>query len=374
MESQNNNQALVELPDMGRHLVLDFVNVEEDLNNYELLDTRIREILSKTQVTIEGHCFKKFEPQGVTSIYLLSESHFSIHTWPERKSCAIDFYHCGDRAPTNLKLAEELICDWLGWENCTSTLLLKRGCMASYLTNDFVDKTEILRNVKLLHRERSDFQEIRVYDTIALGRILVLDGAVQISSISMLDDNYTKDLTDSVVKRDRDYEHVVIIGAGDLIIPAYVLEKFPNVKKVTVAEIDGRVVEVTKKFFSIGEIIEKELSSGRLEIKIMGGAEYMAELLEQGKAGTVGAVVIDCTDYALDENSIAASLFTKKFYSSIHELLEKDGGFSQQITKIFYKEAFTNRVNSSGFNDVDIILSQTPEYGGELPLAVCYKH
>lgn len=39
---------------------------------------------------------KKFEPQGVTVLTLLSESHISIHTWPESGSAAVDVFTCGD--------------------------------------------------------------------------------------------------------------------------------------------------------------------------------------------------------------------------------------------------------------------------------------
>jgi S-adenosylmethionine decarboxylase len=38
----------------------------------------------------------RFEPQGVTVLALLSESHFSIHTYPERGFCAMDMYVCGN--------------------------------------------------------------------------------------------------------------------------------------------------------------------------------------------------------------------------------------------------------------------------------------
>ena len=37
----------------------------------------------------------KFEPQGVTVIALLAESHISIHTWPESNYSAIDIFTCG---------------------------------------------------------------------------------------------------------------------------------------------------------------------------------------------------------------------------------------------------------------------------------------
>jgi len=360
---------------MGNHLILDFNNVTAvDLNNYEELDKKLREVLSHTHVTIEGHTYKKFEPQGVTILYLLSESHFSIHTWPELQCCAIDFYHCGDRSLKNLKIAEEKLCDLFGWFNCTSMMMHKRGSVSSYLTNDFLDKTEVLRNVKLLHREQSTFQEIRVYDTLAMGRILVLDGAVQISTGSLGEnDHYTIDMSRLVLEKEKTYEHVIIIGGGDLPIAAHVLEKYPNVKKLTVCEIDGRVVEVTKKYFSIGEVCQKEIEAGRLEVIIEGGAPYMERLLSQGKEGSVGAVIIDCTDFALDENSIAAELFTPQFYSTINKLLAPGAGFSQQITKPWYKDAFSERAAKGGFSKIDVYMSITPEYGGELPLAYCFK-
>lgn len=50
------------IPDMGNHLILDFVDVDFDLNNYELLDAKLREVLGATSVHIEGSLYKKFEP------------------------------------------------------------------------------------------------------------------------------------------------------------------------------------------------------------------------------------------------------------------------------------------------------------------------
>jgi spermidine synthase len=372
---QDVHNSLIPLPNMGMHLVLDFNNVDVDLDNYEFLNKTMREILAQTKVTIEGETHKKFHPQGVTILYLLSESHFSIHTWPEAKCCAIDFYHCGEKAEKNLKIAEEKICEFFGWDKCSSYLLLKRGQVSSFLANDFLDKTEILRNVKLLHREKSKFQEIRVYDTLAMGRILVLEKAVQICTTSLGEnDHYTIDMTRLAINHEQTYEHVIIIGGGDLPIAAHILEKYPNVKKLTVCEIDDRVVEVTRKYFSIvGDVVNKAIEDGRLEVVIEGGAPYMEGLLKNGKEGTVGGIIIDCTDFELNPDSISAELFTPQFYQHIYRLLKNGSGFSQQITKPYYREAFTERVQKGGFEKIDVFMSITPEYGGELPLAHCFK-
>jgi spermidine synthase len=95
-----------------------------------------------------------------------------------------------------------------------------------------------------------------VYDSECLGRILVLDRVIQIASKRFEDDNYTRDMVEIVVKADKDYDHVVIIGGGDLVIATHLLREYPKIRKVTVCEIDSRVVEVTKRYFSFAEIVD----------------------------------------------------------------------------------------------------------------------
>ena len=40
--------------------------------------------------------FHRFQPQGVSGVVVIAESHLSIHTWPEAGYAAVDFYTCGD--------------------------------------------------------------------------------------------------------------------------------------------------------------------------------------------------------------------------------------------------------------------------------------
>ena len=81
-----------------------------------------------------------------------------------------------------------------------------------------ISKSEIYKNIKFVHREKSAFQDIRVYDTESLGRILVLDHAIQIASKRFEEDNYTKAMMANVVQAGKNYDHVVIVGGGDLVI------------------------------------------------------------------------------------------------------------------------------------------------------------
>ena len=67
---------------------------------------------------------------------MLKHGHLTIHTWPEANACAIDLYSRNEDSVDKIKEIEEFLCDWLGWENCTSTILLGRGKYNRVMVND----------------------------------------------------------------------------------------------------------------------------------------------------------------------------------------------------------------------------------------------
>ena len=92
----------------GRHLILDLYDCDKQLlDNYYALRELIETALRMSNATILRIIGEKFEPQGVTLLALLSESHCSIHTWPEIGYAAIDLYTCGDT--TNSHKAAEFL-------------------------------------------------------------------------------------------------------------------------------------------------------------------------------------------------------------------------------------------------------------------------
>ena len=85
---------------MGKHYLLNLYDCSFVLLNDEQFLIKLLEsaaILSGA--TVIQTIFKKFDPQGVTVICLLAESHISIHTWPEEGKAAVDLYTCGDSNP-----------------------------------------------------------------------------------------------------------------------------------------------------------------------------------------------------------------------------------------------------------------------------------
>lgn len=85
---------------MGKHYFLNLYNCPFDILNNELfLKQVITESAIASKASLQSVVSKQFHPQGVTVLALLSESHISIHTWPEKGTAAIDIYTCGKCRP-----------------------------------------------------------------------------------------------------------------------------------------------------------------------------------------------------------------------------------------------------------------------------------
>ena len=80
----------------SKHLLLDLYKCDyEKLNDESFLRCTLNNAAKLANAKVLNLISNKFEPQGVTAIALLSESHISIHSWPESHYSAIDIFTCG---------------------------------------------------------------------------------------------------------------------------------------------------------------------------------------------------------------------------------------------------------------------------------------
>ena len=80
----------------GKHLLLELYKCDyEKLNDESFLRCALNRAAKLAKATVLDLMSNKFEPQGVTAIALLAESHISIHTWPESNYSAVDIFTCG---------------------------------------------------------------------------------------------------------------------------------------------------------------------------------------------------------------------------------------------------------------------------------------
>ena len=95
----------MEYSTFGRHVAVDTWGVDFDLlNNAEFLQAQMVEAAEACGATVLSVQAKQFDPQGATVLVLLSESHLSIHTYPERGFAALDCYTCGETVDPQLAI------------------------------------------------------------------------------------------------------------------------------------------------------------------------------------------------------------------------------------------------------------------------------
>ncbi len=82
---------------VGKHCILELYDCDQNkLNDEAFIRTTLTFAAKYAGATLLNLITHHFEPQGVTGLALLAESHISIHTWPESGYAAVDVFTCGD--------------------------------------------------------------------------------------------------------------------------------------------------------------------------------------------------------------------------------------------------------------------------------------
>jgi S-adenosylmethionine decarboxylase len=82
---------------VGKHCILELYACDSSrLDDEAFLRDTITTAAKQAGATLLNLITHRFEPQGVTGLALLAESHISIHTWPESGYAAVDVFTCGD--------------------------------------------------------------------------------------------------------------------------------------------------------------------------------------------------------------------------------------------------------------------------------------
>jgi spermidine synthase len=173
--------------------------------------------------------------------------------------------------------------------------------------------------------EKSRYQRIKIFDTIANGRVMVLDDIVQITTRD--ESAYAEMLTHLPLFEHGKAERVMIVGGGDLSIADEAL-KHKAVKEVVLVDIDGRVVELCKEHF--GEINAKAFKDKRLKIEIADAFEYLGRPESRGR---FDLIIADRPDPV----GPGKALFGETFYDRVKAGLKRGGYATFQTGVPFYQ-------------------------------------
>jgi len=161
-----------------------------------------------------------------------------------------------------------------------------------------------------LFRGRSDFQEIAIFENEALGRVLTLDGVVQVTERDEF--VYHEMLTHLPLLAHGAAKQVLIIGGGDGGILREALRH--GIERAVMVEIDGMVIEQCRRHMPA--VCGGAFEDPRTELIVGDGVKFMAETRER-----FDLIVIDSTD----PFGPAEALFGEAFFRNARDRLTERG-------------------------------------------------
>ncbi len=205
---------------------------------------------------------------------------------------------------------------------------------------------------RILYEGKSEYQEILVLENPELGKMLVLDGVVQLDE--KYEFLYHEYLAHVPLHAHPNPEDVLIIGGGDGGTLREVL-KHDSVKRAVLVDIDSQVIEVSKKFFPT---LSSSFEDPRAIVVNEDGYKYIQDYEEE-----FDVVIVDSTDPV----GFAQVLTTEQFFRLVHRALKEDGIYAGQTESIHYHLEMVVKVQKNlqkVFPIVDLYTSVVPIYAG----------
>ncbi|TSB44966.1 spermidine synthase [Alkalicoccobacillus porphyridii] len=221
--------------------------------------------------------------------------------------------------------------------------------MELWYTEKQTERFGITAKIKrTLHTEKTDFQQLDMIETEEFGNMLVLDGMVMTTEKDEF--VYHEMVAHVPLFTHPNPKHVLVVGGGDGGVIREVL-KHPSVEKATLVEIDGKVVEYSKKYLPT---IAGALDDERVDVQIADGFMHIAQ-----SENEYDVIMVDSTEPV----GPAVKLFEKGFYEGISKALNEDGVFVAQTDNPWFQQELIRNV----YKDIKEIFPITRVYTANIP-------
>lgn len=195
----------------------------------------------------------------------------------------------------------------------------------SNFVGELIEETGFYQSLRLdkekpILRKKSKFQTIEVRKSPYYGRILILDGVVQLTERDA--DSYNEMMAHVPMFQHKNPKRVLIIGGGDGYVLSEVL-KHKSVEHVDHVDLDGEVVQVCKEHFSWSEAWKDP----RVKLHVTDGANFV----RTAKSGTYDVIIQDSSDpwtWGEDGEKVvlpSSVLYSEKHFQDMHRILANDG-------------------------------------------------
>jgi spermidine synthase len=206
---------------------------------------------------------------------------------------------------------------------------------------------------RILFRERTEHQDLVIFETPTYGRVLALDDIIQVTEKDEF--VYHEMMTHVPIVAHGRAKTVLIIGGGDGGILREAL-RHKGVKKVTMVEIDRGVVDMCLKYMP--SIPQKAFDDKRTDLVITDGARFVAETKDR-----YDVIIVDSTD-PMGPGEV---LFTEEFYRNCRRCLTAGGVLVNQNGVPFMQPdevTMTYRRRKKSFRVSSFYVAAVPSYYG----------
>lgn len=208
---------------------------------------------------------------------------------------------------------------------------LSHASKPSNSVGEYIAESGFYQSIQLTGDEpvfakKSKFQDISVLKSKHYGKILMLDGVVQLTEKDA--DSYNEMMTHPAMFSHPNPKRVLVIGGGDGYVLSEVL-KHPEVEHVDHVDLDGDVIEACRDHFEWGGAWDDE----RVSLHVADGAAFVKNTTD----GYYDVIVQDSSDpYTWEEESgekidlPSKTLYSDEHFENISRILKNDGIFSFQ--------------------------------------------
>jgi len=205
-----------------------------------------------------------------------------------------------------------------------------------------------------LARVQSEFQDIVIFDSTSHGRVMVLDGVIQITERDEF--AYQEMITHVPLLAHGAAKRVLIIGAGDGGVLRRVLQH-STVEKAVMVEIDGEVIRLCKEHMPM--IAGDAWTNPRGEVIVGDGIDYV----RRAPDASFDVIIVDSTDPI----GVGEALFTDEFYQNAARILTPSGLIVNQCGVPFMQAdelRETSLRRAKFFKEVSAYVAAVPTYVG----------